>query len=106
MWGNTYSKDNDGVSAAIAFTKKGDSILQNISCELRSHSLDVIMEGQMKNNPVEPSIRERVLTVLRNKKKSINDAVFCLQAYQKYQRRIGYIKHPFRIFTRIFKNIK
>lgn len=49
-WGNTYSKDEDGVSTAIAFTERGDIILKSCNLQLNSHSFDQIAEGQMKSN--------------------------------------------------------
>lgn len=50
LWGNTYRKDEKGVSAAIAFTKKGDVILKNINCTLVKHSFETVAEGQMRKN--------------------------------------------------------
>lgn len=51
LWGNTYKDDEKGVSAAIAFTEKGNQILRELEfCTLRSHSFEVVAEGQMKQN--------------------------------------------------------
>lgn len=50
LWGNTYRKNEDGVSALIAFTEKGDSLIQQMNCELKEHTFEVVAEGQMKKN--------------------------------------------------------
>lgn len=49
-WGKTYSKNEDGVSAVITFTEKGDTVLNACNINIDNHSLDVIAEGQMKKN--------------------------------------------------------
>uniref|UniRef100_A0AB33J794 Coenzyme F420 hydrogenase/dehydrogenase, beta subunit C-terminal domain n=1 Tax=Prevotella sp. GTC17259 TaxID=3236795 RepID=A0AB33J794_9BACT len=51
LWGETYKEDEKGVSAAIAFTRKGKEILDGLKhCTLKSHSFEVVAEGQMKKN--------------------------------------------------------
>ncbi len=50
LWGKTYCKNEDGVSALVAFNKKGDALIQQINCELKEHSFEVVAEGQMKKN--------------------------------------------------------
>lgn len=50
FWGNTYRKNEDGVSALVAFTKKGDLLIQQMNCELEEHPFEVVAEGQMKKN--------------------------------------------------------
>ena len=47
-WGSHYKEEEKGVSAAIAFTEKGDELLQRCNCELEELSFDVVAEGQMK----------------------------------------------------------
>lgn len=50
LWGKTYCKNEDGVSALVAFTEKGDSLIQQMNCELKEHPFEVVAEGQMKKN--------------------------------------------------------
>lgn len=50
LWGKTYKKNEEGVSAAVAFTKKGEAILRKTNCELVEHPFEVVAEGQMKKN--------------------------------------------------------
>ena len=50
FWGNTYAKDEDGVSAVVAFTDKGDELLKSLDCTLQSFPFEIVAEGQMKKN--------------------------------------------------------
>lgn len=51
LWGKTYKDNEDGVSATVAFTEKGDEILQWCNCTLIEHPFEVVAEGQMKQMP-------------------------------------------------------
>lgn len=51
LWGKTYKDNEDGVSAAIAFTDKGNELLKECNCELVEHPFEVVAEGQMKICP-------------------------------------------------------
>lgn len=51
LWGETYMKDEEGVSALIAFTEKGHKVIEKLeNCTLQEHSFSVVAEGQMKKN--------------------------------------------------------
>ena len=50
LWGKTYENDKDGVSAAVAFTEKGNGVLLKSDCVLVSHTFETVAEGQMKHN--------------------------------------------------------
>ncbi len=66
LWGTTYEKDEDGVSAAITFTEKGDKVLQDCNCVLVEHPFDVVTEGQLKERLVLPPIREEIIRRLQS----------------------------------------
>lgn len=51
LWGKTYQDNEDGVSAAIAFTEKGDEVLRQCNCTLVEHPFEVVAEGQMRKTP-------------------------------------------------------
>ena len=61
LWGNTYKSNEDGVSAAVAFTDKGNKILCSCGCELIEHPFNVVAEGQMKECPRRPRLRSWIL---------------------------------------------
>ena len=50
LWGRTHRKNEDGVSALVAFTEKGNMLIQQMNCELKEHPFEVVAEGQMKEN--------------------------------------------------------
>lgn len=48
LWGKMYESNEDGVSAVIAFTDKGNEVLRNANCELVEHDFNIVAEGQLK----------------------------------------------------------
>lgn len=68
LWGKTYQKDEDGVSAAIAFTTRGNEILQQCNCIFTSLPFDVVAEGQMKRNASKAVLANVVMRMLKNDK--------------------------------------
>lgn len=50
FWGSTFEKDEDGVSAVVAFTEKGNDILRSLDCTLIDYPFEIVAEGQMKRN--------------------------------------------------------
>ncbi|CDD20529.1 uncharacterized protein BN769_00604 [Prevotella sp. CAG:732] len=51
LWGNTYKEDEKGVSALVTFTEKGKMIVESLkNATLVSQPLEVVAEGQMKDN--------------------------------------------------------
>ena len=50
FWGPTYAQNEEGVSSVIAFTEKGEQILQQLDCTFETHPFEVVAEGQMKSN--------------------------------------------------------
>ena len=51
LWGNKYKNNEDGVSALITFTPKGEdvvSMLKNVT--IKEHTMEIVAEGQMKSN--------------------------------------------------------
>lgn len=52
LWGSTYQRNQDGVSALITFTEKGNKIADKLwsKCVLIEDSFETIAEGQMKSN--------------------------------------------------------
>ncbi|MBU3808382.1 MAG: Coenzyme F420 hydrogenase/dehydrogenase, beta subunit C-terminal domain [Candidatus Phocaeicola faecipullorum] len=52
FWGQTYSKDENGVSSVVAFTEKGFELLKNCDLTLMQHSFEIVAEGQMRRNIV------------------------------------------------------
>lgn len=66
LWGKTYKEDEKGVSALIAFTDKGKSVIENLKCvTLKEHPFDIIAEGQMKSNAKAKEMKPLVMYMLK-----------------------------------------
>lgn len=48
LWGETYKKEEKGVTACVAFTQKGKELLNESNCELIEHPFEIVAEGQIK----------------------------------------------------------
>ena len=68
LWGDTYHKNEDGVSALVAFTEKGDSFIQQMNCELKEHLFEIVAEGQMKKNVDTAYLSNVAWKMLKNNK--------------------------------------
>lgn len=78
LWGKTYQDDQIGVSALVAFTEKGRNVVEGLKgVTLVEHSLDVVAEGQMKENAKAKISKTIVMAYLR-KGLNIESPVFRL----------------------------
>ena len=74
MWGKTYKDNEDGVSAAIAFTTKGLDILKQCECTLVEYPFDIVAASQMKSMPIAPKYSSKVSDALHDVDKSLSKA--------------------------------
>ncbi len=78
LWGQTYESDNKGVSALIAFTERGNEVIESIksTCTLQSQTIDTVAQGQIRKVPKMPRIRSKILQALKNEPLArINDTI-------------------------------
>lgn len=107
LWGKMYQCNEDGVSAAVAFTEKGDEILRQCHCELVEHPFEVVAEGQMKKAPVKKQVVvQKFLSLLMNKEKGLNDAINELHKYQKWNNRQKRIRSVLERFLKHIRHIR
>lgn len=104
LWGNTYQNNEDGVSAAISFTVKGEELLKQSNCYFVEHPFEVVAEGQMKKMPVKTHIYFNVIRRIRHGA-MINEICQILDMHEKYNRLISRIKHPFRSMRNMLKRL-
>lgn len=71
LWGKTYAEDEKGVSAAIAFTEKGERVISATKCELKEHPFETVAEGQMKKNIRPACTSWFVRMMLRSRRRDI-----------------------------------
>lgn len=66
LWGETYKKDEKGVSALVAFTEKGRSVIEGLNgVTLVEHPFEVVAEGQMKKNAKAKELKPLVMFLLK-----------------------------------------
>lgn len=104
LWGKTYKDNEDGVSAAIAFTQKGENVLRKCNCTLIEHAFETVAEGQMKTCPLKNKVYKSVSFALKDNQKGIVDIYGILQHYRKRQKWIHRLKNPFITLINILKN--
>ena len=104
-WGNHYKEDEKGVSSAIAFTEKGNELLQRCNCELEEISFDVVAEGQMKTCPSISRLHTSIKNALANLAPDIQGVYQLVIQEDKRRRNIQRIKHPLRTIKNIIKKL-
>lgn len=95
MWGKEYRHNEDGVSAAIAFSEKGKRIIESSDCELTEYPFETVAEGQMKTRIRHPFTRRFIMRALKEGKLSLSEI------YDKYQKPYKVLLLPKRIFNKI-----
>lgn len=105
LWGKTYKNNEDGVSATIAFTPKGEDVLRQCNCTLIEHSFETVAEGQMKTCPLKNKVYKSVSFALKDNQKGIVDIYGILQHYRKQLRWIHRLKNPLATLINILKKL-
>lgn len=105
LWGKTYNDNEEGVSATIAFTEKGNNILKESNCSLIEYPFDVVAEGQMKTCPKRQSHYKKLSNVLIDKTSSLQDVINVLNSIQFKQKMINRLNHPIRTINNILRRI-
>lgn len=109
LWGSTYKDNEDGVSAAVTFTKKGENLLRECGCTLVEHPFEVVAEGQMKSCPLCKASYKKVVERLKDDKFCIADVCKALFVIQRRELWIKRLKHPLssmgNLVTKIYHKI-
>jgi len=105
LWGRMYKHNEDGVSAAVAFTQRGWELLHECNLEIVEHSFDVVAEGQMKEMPICDELYKRMKILLQRDDLDINQIYRQLLIALKYRKMMNRLKHPVRTMKNILKKI-
>lgn len=105
LWGEAYKDYEEGVSAAIAFTEKGEEILNQCGCVLLPHPFELVAEGQMAVAPARPYYYERLRKCLANPSSTIEDADAIVRKAQEKERVARIIKNPMASAKKLIKKI-
>ena len=103
LWGKTYKDNEDGVSAVIAFTQKGENVLKQCNCTFIEHSFETVAEGQMKTCPLKNKVYNSISSALKDNRKGIVDIYSILLHYRKQQRWIHRLKNPLTTLINVLK---
>ena len=78
LWGPTFSEDQKGTSALIAFTPKGKDIIEGLEgVTLVEYPFETVAEGQMKSNAKAKEVSPLIMFLLK-KHTRINSILFKL----------------------------
>lgn len=97
LWGKTYKDNEEGVSAAIAFTKKGDELLHQCNCTLVEHPFEVVAEGQMKECPTAPAYTQKIWDNLHDAGRPLSQSVKYPNKILRIKKWKGRLNHLLRI---------
>ncbi len=110
LWGKTYKDDEQGVSAAIAFSDKGKYWLEHADVELVEYLFNVVAEGQMKKSPERGKLYDILYALLQEQNTTIGDVVTPVLASQRKARLRRRLLNPhktiYHIIIRILNLLK
>ena len=69
LWGKTYASENKGTSTVIAFTPKGEKIVNELSatsCTIENISTEIATEGQMRHPANQPWVTPMIFKALKS----------------------------------------
>lgn len=101
LWGNTYQKDENGVSAAIAFTEKGNDVLKQCDCTFVEHPFEVVTEGQMKTCPIRGAAYRCIQSALNDPHRSMDSVFRSYLRFLKAYKWKNAFKYPLRSFFKL-----
>ena len=105
LWGKEFSSNDAGVSAAIAFTIKGDEALNKCNCVLQNVPFDIAAEGQMKTAAKRNKLYNKIHTLLVDSSSPISKCAKLIIRQQRIQNVSYKIKHPGKTITSILKRL-
>lgn len=66
LWGKTYKDNEDGVSALVAYTEKGVTVIEHLkNVTLVEHPFNIVAEGQMQRNAMAKELHPLVMYMLK-----------------------------------------
>lgn len=99
-WGSTFNENEEGVSAAIAFTSIGNQFLLNSNCQLKEYPFEIMANGQMSSCPNRTRLYSWVMKSLHDNSKTIVDVCGLIRKYKKQEKWKKRLKDPFGTISR------
>lgn len=99
LWGNTYKDNEEGVSALVTFTDRGEMLINQLEgCKLIEHSFDIVAEGQMKKNAGKSHLSTLVIKMLKS------DIIYPMMVWKSIFLINDLLKLPRRAIRKLIKN--
>lgn len=92
FWGSKYKSNDEGVCSAIAFTDKGNNVLNAADLELNEYTFDIVAEGQLKENPQKPWYYKRSIKELKQDDKKLSDIAKLVRFHKKLYGHLNHLK--------------
>lgn len=105
LWGQVYEDNQEGVSAVIAITEKGNAVLKQCNITLEEHDFEIVAEGQMKKMPPIMKSHIRIIQSLKNKGHAITVTYAELNKIKKREGFKRKLKHPFKTLKNIIRKL-
>lgn len=107
FWGKTYSSDEQGTSAVLALTQRGEEALkETANVTLISHSTSQVTEGQQGQMPQLPPYRAKLLRLLKSESTPLSDIVAKAEKWKVQEHYISNLTHPKQWLSIIKRKIK
>lgn len=92
FWGSKYKSNDEGVCSAIAFTEKGNNVLNAADLELNEYTFDIVAEGQLKENPQKPWYYEKCMKGLKQDDKNLSNIARLVHFHKRLYGHINHLK--------------
>lgn len=106
LWGDTYAKEDDGVTAVAVFSDKGREAVEQSGCHLTVIPFETAAEGQMKASPKPNRLFRKFRRMLRDETVTTADMTAVLDRHALLLQLTYPLRHPLRMTRNIiFKRI-
>lgn len=104
FWGSKFSDDTQGVSMALAITKKGERLLDELyilgNIMLSEQSIEDYKTNQDTNNSIKPIFYDSMMKEMRK------DSTSLVEIYDKYERGIAKMDNLYKKLEKVKKNFR
>ena len=106
LWGSRYQHDEQGVSALIPFTDRGQNIVEILQgCHISEIPFETAAEGQMRENARQPGNYEHIMSLLRNPKISLRQIERYVTRREQLTRIANHARHPIAAIQKLIKRM-
>ena len=106
LWGSRYQDNEQGVSALIPFTERGQNIVEILQgCHISEISFETAAEGQMRENARQPGNYDHIMSLLRNPKISLRQIERYVTRRKQLTRIVNHARHPTATMRKLIKRI-